>query len=361
MAKAADRAHHVDEATCAKCHEGHAASYFHSAHALTSSRPTPATVKGRFDAEGNRMTTIDPNVSFLMERLKDDFFQTALVTTPARTLQRKERIDVVVGSGRKGQTYLFWDADRLFELPVSTWTATGEWMNSPGYPDGSANFDRGASDRCLECHATSFESLSPPRNRFARDSLRLGISCQKCHGPASRHVARFEQNPRANGGPTDIVNPAKLPRERQMDLCALCHAGVGKSLTPPLSFAPGDVLAKHLAITPPSADAPLDPHGSQVQALLGSRCFQSSGTMTCTTCHDVHQTQRSVTDQSANCRACHAPDNCGRFASLGAAITQSCVSCHMPLETTEKIVMRINGRKVQPQVRNHRIGIYPEQ
>lgn len=351
--------HYVAETTCAKCHAAHTEGYRSSAHALTSSWPTPENMNGHFEAPENRMTTIDPNVSFVMERENGGYFQTALVTTPAQTLQRKERMDVIIGSGRKGQTYLYWHADQLFELPVSLWTQTKEWMNSPGYPDGSANFERGSSNRCLECHATSFHSLAPPRNRFERGSLTLGISCQKCHGPAGAHVARFEQNPTATGGPTDIVNPAKLSRERQMDLCSLCHAGLGKSLTPPLSYIAGDVLAKHLALSTPSPETQLDPHGSQAQALLLSRCFQSSQTMTCTTCHDVHQTQRSVSALSANCVACHTPEKCGRFKTLGPAITQSCVTCHMPLETTEKIVMRINGRRVQPQVRNHRIGIYP--
>jgi len=44
-----------------------------------------------------------------------------------------ERIDVVIGSGVRGQSYLYWHGDQLYELPVSYWSDGGRWINSPGY------------------------------------------------------------------------------------------------------------------------------------------------------------------------------------------------------------------------------------
>jgi hypothetical protein len=55
---------------------------------------------------------------------------------PLHTNSRSERIAVVVRSGEQGQTYLYWNEDQLFQLPVSYWTKLG-WVNSPGYRDGS--------------------------------------------------------------------------------------------------------------------------------------------------------------------------------------------------------------------------------
>ena len=55
---------------------------------------------------------------------------------------RAERIDLITGSGMRGQTYLFWQGDRLFELPVSYWSDGHRWINSPGYIDGTADFSR---------------------------------------------------------------------------------------------------------------------------------------------------------------------------------------------------------------------------
>ncbi|MGA7707494.1 MAG: multiheme c-type cytochrome, partial [Acidobacteriaceae bacterium] len=93
-----------------------------------------------------------------------------------------EPIDVVIGSGEKGQTYLYWKGDRLFELPVPYWATLG-WVNSPGYRDGYSDFDRAIIPRCLECHATYFKSQPPPFNRFDPVGYSLGIQCEVCHGP----------------------------------------------------------------------------------------------------------------------------------------------------------------------------------
>jgi hypothetical protein len=349
---------YADEKSCAACHADEAAAYATSAHALTTSWPSAGNMKGNFAPGANAMATADPNLSFLMEKIGTDHFQTARLVTLVQTMQRRERIDIVVGSGRKAQTYLYWDKDLLLELPVSYWMATGEWMNSPGYPDGTANFDRGTSDRCLECHATSFTTRQPPRNRFDPASLVLGISCQKCHGAAAEHVTRMTAG-HATAGPA-IVNPAKLPRARQMEVCALCHGGVGKPLAPTLSFTPGDILAKYIALTPADPGKRVDPHGSQVQTLTQSRCYQRSDTLTCLSCHDVHHTERRADAYVQSCLKCHQVEACKKFPALRDTIRDQCIDCHMPLQTTAKIVMRLGGERHQPQVRTHRIGVYPD-
>jgi hypothetical protein len=41
------------------------------------------------------------------------------------TTEHTERFDYVIGSGGKGQTYLYWKGDLLFQLPVSYWTELG--------------------------------------------------------------------------------------------------------------------------------------------------------------------------------------------------------------------------------------------
>lgn len=351
----------VEETSCISCHKEIVDAYQQSAHARTSARPTDASVKGNFSVGQNTFLTANPNVSFRMEKIGDAFFQKAIVVTPTQTLERRERLDLVIGSGRKGQTYLYWAGDQLFELPVSCWTKTGEWMNSPGYPDGTAHFDRGASERCLECHASAFVSRPPPRNRFDPASVVPGIACQKCHGPAADHVRDKLAVPVASAPlhGTRPVNPAHLTRARQMDLCSLCHAGVGRALAPPLSYSAGDTLAKFLEITPAAAHQPIDPHGSQVQTLTQSACYQKSPTLTCVTCHNVHRVQRRTEDYATMCAACHRAESCGEFARQGEAIQTRCIDCHMPLETTAKIVMRTASGRHQPEVRNHRIGIYP--
>lgn len=354
---------YAGDAACAVCHQEKSSTYHRTAHAITSSVGTRDSIKGNFSPGANILRTSNPDLYFQMDATAAGFVQRAVVrTSPSQVLTRTERIDVVVGSGRKGQTYLFWDGDGLFQLPVSYWTEGNTWVNSPGYVDGRADFERPIPARCLECHGSAFESRAAPAGSYRKASLILGVSCEKCHGPGADHVAQFRTG--TAGHPplaAAIVNPKKLPRDRQIDVCALCHAGPGNSLTPPLSFTPGDDLARHLVFPKLAANAPLDVHASQVQLLKRSRCFQSSSAMTCATCHDVHQPQRDLAAYAAQCVSCHQVERCPEFPKRGRVIEQQCVSCHMPAQETDQINIAAPGqRNLQPKVRNHQIGIYPD-
>ncbi len=358
----AGRGGYVGDASCVACHQQKAQSYAVTAHAATSRLGLAESIHGRFDSGRNQLRTANPNLYFQMEQRADGGYETAVLRTSlTQVLTRSERIDLVVGSGRKGQTYLYWDDNRLFQLPVSYWTASGAWVNSPGYVDGTAVFERPIAGRCLECHATSFVSTAPPENAYLKSSLVLGIACEKCHGPGAEHVKRYRSStPPHTPQESAIVNPARLPRDRQIDVCALCHAGIGTPSTAPLSYTPGEVLSDHLTFPRRPPEARIDVHAGQVELLARSRCFQSSPGMTCTTCHDVHRPQRDLAALSQTCTTCHQVEHCGEFRRKGRAIAADCVSCHMPLEQTSQIVIaRANGQTFDPSVRNHRIAVYP--
>ncbi len=354
---------YVGDVACISCHQAKSDAYHQTAHARTSSLPSLESIHGKFNQGSNIFRTGNPDLFFVMESKENGFFQTGVLqTSPTTNVSRTERFDLVVGSGRKGQTYLYWNDHALFQLPVSYWVEKQEWVSSPGYSAGAIHFTRPIIPRCLECHASTFEALAPPKNIYNRDSVVLGISCEKCHGPGGEHVARYRSTtPPTSLAAAAIINPARLSRERQLDVCAFCHAGLGKSLTPPMSFIPGDVLARHLEIPKPDPKAPIDVHGSQVQMLERSRCFQSSPAMTCSTCHDVHLPQRNAAAMASSCLKCHTVESCRIFPKLGHAIDQQCNTCHMPLQETAQIVLStINGQTLQPKVRNHVIGIYPD-
>jgi hypothetical protein len=156
-----------------------------------------------------------------------------------------------------------------------------------------------------------------------------------------------------------IVNPSRLARDRQLDLCGLCHASPGEPLAPALSFRPGDVLANYVKIAVPPPNAPVDVHGNQVNALKVSRCF-TSGTLTCSTCHNVHKTQEAADAFSAKCLTCHKAESCPRFRRLGPAIQGHCVACHMPEGKSTVITSPSQGELLQAVIRTHRIAVYPE-
>jgi len=354
------RLDYVGDSVCRSCHQEKGKTYAETAHHFASSWPSQRTMKGSFTPDSNVMKTANPYLTFEMTVTEQGYFQSAVEkVSPTKKISRTERIDVVTGSARKGQTYLFWKGDQLFQLPVTYWTDTGSWVNSPSYPDGSPHFDKAVIPRCLECHASYFEWMPPPVNRYRKTSLVLGVTCEKCHGPGRQHVARHRlKSSLPAGTPEAIVNPSALSRDRQIDLCGLCHSGNGTPFQPALSFLPGDVLEDYIDIPYYSAEEAVDVHGSQVQMLKRSKCFQSTTTLTCTTCHDVHKPQVDAAAFSPRCLTCHEAKQCGEYAKLGEQGTRNCIDCHMPLQESRVLFSNTNGKKLMPKVRNHQIGIY---
>ncbi|HTZ57315.1 MAG TPA: multiheme c-type cytochrome [Acidobacteriaceae bacterium] len=330
---------------CRSCHSGEVESFHQTAHFLTSSEPSEHSILGSFAPGDNLLKTANPSLTFQMEARNGAFYQNAN--------SRSERFGFVIGSGEKGQTYLFWDGDQLFQLPVSYWKELG-WVNSPGYRDGVADFERPIIPRCLECHATVFQSTPPPVNSYSHTGYELGIQCEKCHGPGREHVEREQSKTASHPA---ILNPAHFTRDQQMDLCAWCHAGQGQPLVPSFSYLPGETLENYISLPKLEPDTPLDVHGNQVELLKQSRCYLESS-MTCLTCHNVHLAQHNLAEFSQHCLACHKPGS-AVFSRPDHPVVSNCIDCHMPKQETNLIVFNSVGKQLKPEIRNHWIKVYP--
>ena len=356
----------VGDEKCLSCHPKQK-EFPRTAHHLTSRQATRESIAGSFSPGKNVLKTPEPELQYRMEARADGFFQTGVLGTPPDTVTTSQRFDLVIGSGRKGQTYLYWgrgaeggEADRLFQLPVSYWSEIASWVNSPGYGDRVPDFSRSVLPRCLECHASYFEAVADPNapNRYRKSGYALGVTCERCHGPGAQHAAiNTPHTDSVKSVDQKIINPTKLPRDRQLALCSLCHGGIGVAKTPVFSFSTGDSLEDHLHLDSPKPDEPLDVHGSQVALLERSKCFKSSS-MTCSTCHDVHAPQRDVTDFSARCLTCHKVESCGLFPRRGRTLAGRCVDCHLPNQTSNVIFSTHAGARIRPKVRNHWIKVY---
>src|SRR5262245_60698694 len=102
---------------CRVCHQAIFDAFTQTAHFKTSARASASSITGagkRNFADGrNILRTHTAGVLFIMERRGADFYQTAVDAPGNRT--RTERFDIVIGSGRKGQSYLYWKDRLLFQ------------------------------------------------------------------------------------------------------------------------------------------------------------------------------------------------------------------------------------------------------
>jgi cytochrome c554/c'-like protein len=349
----------VGDVACQPCHQEKSTTYLATAHHRTSRLPDATSIAGSFVKGKNMMTTFNPELTFRMEAREGHFYETAVRQRNGHGTERTEQIDLVIGSATKGQTYLYWNQNGLFELPVSYWTQLHHWVNSPGYVDGSAEFGRPVLPRCLECHATYFQPATSAisENHYDKDDFVLGISCERCHGPGAEHVKNRSGDSASSTG-TKPMPPLRLSRERQIDICAQCHGGAGEPIAPAFSFRPGETLSEYVRLQHPNATDRLDVHGNQVNLLERSRCFQNSPEMSCSTCHDVHVPERPAADYSARCLGCHRVDQCGMVRKMGKQIASNCIDCHMPVQPSNMLVLDADDRRLQANVRNHWIRVY---
>ena len=346
---------------CRECHTETVDSFLETAHFRTSTLPTAESVKGRFSGGENELQTSAAELRYAISKTASGYCQEAIVQQGDREFRHAQGVDIVTGSGNHGQTHLYWQGNRLYQLPV-TWFTTGggKWVNSPGYRDGFADFARPILPGCMSCHATRLDVRPNTANEFDPDTMILGVTCERCHGPGEQHANFHRENPEATETKF-IVHPGDLPRERMNDVCGQCHNGDSQPLKPSFSFRPGDTLSEFKKF--PDADkAGFGVHSSNQHArMVKSRCYLEDDTMDCRSCHNPHQHEHGDVKLFSNrCQKCHEMADCGQFPITGNRIADNCIDCHMPKQFDNEAAMTAGAEQIFPEIRDHNIRIHPE-
>jgi hypothetical protein len=167
---------------CAGCHKAIYESHLHTAHFHTTEPATAKSVKGSFDAGENRFN-YNPDEYIAMKKKGNRLYQVAYYQDEEK---RREPFDITSGSGKRGQTYMYWKDGRLFQLPISYFTSMNVWCNSPGFSNRIA-FNRPITSRCLECHSTFFEKTSDEQaeeETYSPTNIIYGVTCENAMAPA---------------------------------------------------------------------------------------------------------------------------------------------------------------------------------
>jgi hypothetical protein len=360
---------YAGSASCMSCHKSVYESYLSTAHYKTTRPATKASIRGSFAAPDNEYIYSD-STKVMMEEKENGLFQTVYVQGKA---QESHPFDITVGSGTKAQTYMYWEAGKYYELPLSYFVPAHSWAISPGFPADHPKFDRSIPSTCFGCHSSMavlksahLDGLSVAEE-FEQNKVLYGIDCERCHGPAAQHVQFHTEHPQEKNA-MYITKIAPLTRKQKMDMCALCHSGLRTPQKSTFGFKPGDALSDYFYEDEfgPKAPSQIDVHGSQYQLLTASQCYMKSTDMTCSSCHNPHANEKDVVLFSQRCLSCHSVEH-NNFCKLKdlpkATLEKNCIDCHMPSLPSNRITMLTHAQlsPTPDSIRTHLITVYADQ
>jgi len=330
-----DSATYVGDAACQSCHAEAAAQHRQTGHGRSLSRFDPATAPERFDG-ATTVHNARSNLSYEAFVRDGQLYQREFRTGPDGAVIHEQtfRADYVIGSGNATRSYLMDVNGYLTEMPLTWYTQRETWDMSPGYEEANDRFNRQINVECMTCHTGRPDHTPFTQNHYA--DVPLGITCERCHGPASAHVAAREAGAAPGDPDPTIVNPADLPRRQQLAVCQQCHLAGLTVFAPgedPATFRPGQFLHTNRTVLVPDKQL-TDPDWVGIDShpirLARSACFKASS-MTCTTCHDAHvpADELTATAYDAACQGCHAGTLSQDHAEVADAATGSCTNCHM--------------------------------
>lgn len=350
---------YAGSSVCLQCHREIAESHWQTAHFKSSAISDSSNVMGSFN-KGENHYDLNEHIAFRMVKKQGNMFQEAFTKKDGQNIYSL-KFDMTIGSGNKGQSYLSWMGNGLYQQQISYYAPTDRWINSPMYPKGRFVKPRPVVQKCIGCHATFAETFSnhPQDNRYKKNQMVLGIDCERCHGPAAKHVDYHRDHPEIKDA-FDIGKFSNLNRQQRLDACALCHSGLDEKTTNgALKFDFGDVLVH--ANTGVPDDAELDVHGNQYGLLTQSECFKKSEKMDCTTCHNPHKNERGDSVKfNAICIGCHSSGKKECAKKKNPLDRDDCIKCHMPVSPSKSMSINsgVNDSITPLYVRTHLIKSY---
>jgi predicted CXXCH cytochrome family protein len=234
-----------------------------------------------------------------------------------------------------GQEVVFPGQWSIKEKKWQPYTGKSDWWY-PLHPDWKT---RSNFKLCAGCHSTGVDAVS-------ETSVEQNIACESCHGPGKAHSDKPEI--------ANIVNPARLPVERSIEVCLSCHQSGrpnGEVYAWAVGYQPGKKLAEYWHGSEPqpgkqTAEFWSDgtAHKNRVQGNTFTHSVMHGAGIQCSNCHDAHGSRYlSMTIKSADtnalCLSCHGPGKTvgPKYTSItehthhapGSTGSQ-CINCHMP-------------------------------
>ncbi|MFC1489979.1 hypothetical protein ACFL6K_02090 [Candidatus Latescibacterota bacterium] len=174
---------------------------------------------------------------------------------------------------------------------------------------GQNQADYTGSEACGTCHVNELKFYKAHGHSKAEGGVatETGIGCESCHSAGKAHseipMGDLQKLKKEEGDTKINTDNAK------MAMCVECHA---ESDNGKLQLVSSVLIA------------PLQEYNE----MMNSK--KPTIGMTCTMCHDKHQTGKEGGKMARECLACHTGDTYGKPVEIKAMQGLACEDCHMP-------------------------------
>jgi predicted CXXCH cytochrome family protein len=370
-ARADEPASYVGASACTGCHAAEAALWKTSHHALAMQPATPATVPGELSdatfAYGGVSTTFHRSGEAYRVRTEGpggepQDYEIAY-TFGVYPLQQYL---VAFPGGRLQALGIAWDTRPQVQGGQRWFHLYPDHPPPPGDPVHWTGRDQTWNYQCAACHSTNLrKNYDPGSDSYRTVWTDVDVSCEACHGPGSRHVARARAGPPPLSAAdrmelTNWLKPADSGRWQmnpetgiaqrtekllspEIETCAACHARRREIAAdrPPGGTFLDSFLPALLETGMYHADGQIDGEVFEYGSFLQSRMYRAG--VTCSNCHEAHSAKLRA-EGNGLCAQCHMPakfDIAGHSHHQPGSAGAQCVNCHMP----EKTYMVVDDRR----------------
>jgi tetratricopeptide (TPR) repeat protein len=359
---APDKLSFVGREKCGKCHEDVAQGYAWSAHDRSTELAQGEAVEAPF--EGEALSDKDTQAKFARKN-----------GAPTITWTKERPVEWTIGYAPLQQYILPGDRGR-YQVFFGAFDSRNKgdggkrWYfldPSDEAPERDGHFQRSASvwnADCARCHSSGvLKNYDIEKDAYDTKFQDIDVSCEACHGPASRHVAFAEQNAHLEKWPDTIENAgfaralspyalrrwARNPDEKvarligegeappektdELSICAPCHS-TSVDLGPSSEGYAHSQFEERFALRLIDeelffADGQAKRDAATYNAFAQTKKHRAG--VVCSDCHDPHAGTLRMPAREL-CSSCHSPDF---YESKAHTLHDTrhevaCVDCHMP-------------------------------
>ena len=350
-----NNATYVGDSACASCHSKETKEWKGSHHDLAMKEPNDKTVVGDFD-----------NATFELHGIKNSFYKKGkkfFIRTDGEDGELHDYEVAYTFGVYPLQQYLLKFPDGRYQVPDIAWDSRSKeeggqrWFHihqdeviKAGDVLHWTGINFNWNFMCADCHSTNLKKNYDPQTKSYHTTWDvINVSCEACHGPASKHLAWTKQqegDPAHKGFPLSLqykkgrwdVNTTTLKstiNRQEIEVCARCHSRRSQLDD---TFKPGDKFRDHYLPAQLTeglyfADGKIQDEVYVYNSFLQSKMYAKG--VTCSDCHNPHTLNRRAEGDKV-CFQCHKEQKytstTHHFHKEGSS-GASCISCHMPART----------------------------